>query len=290
MKKSDNSQDAGKPGRLAQAMGGRIHDLRRQLGLSQADMAARLGRIKNTLLSRLENAQADSIAFDVLENLIELVEGAGRTAQWLLTGRPLAANASRQALLEALAELMGQELIAKAGLAESAPSKPANSERVWRPIRLVEPGFQVIGVENLPRDWRGHYVPIVGRLAAGQGIDTAEADEHPPGWAERYLIYHGAPPAAFAVEVVGDSMTPDYQPGDMIVVDGAQPIREGVACVLYEAANLRIARLKRLRINGKMARLESLNAKYDTANVPASRVEAFKVVKHLPRVIQRTVC
>jgi len=152
-------------------------------------------------------------------------------------------------------------------------------------VTTYEAGYRIVDAEQLPADWRGRYVPVLGRLSAGEGVDTVEAEEHPPGWATSYLIYTGAPAAGFALRVIGDSMEPDHRDGDMVVVDGSQPVRSGVCCVIYARNGDRVARLKRLRISKGKAHLESTNPNHPAVIVPAKTTEAFKVIAHLPALV-----
>ena len=149
----------------------------------------------------------------------------------------------------------------------------------------------MVAVEQLPadEDWRGRFVPVLGRLAAGEGVDTVEAEQSPPGWADAFLLYKDAPAAAFALRVVGDSMLPDYRDGDMVVVDPGRPVKSGVCCAIYEHDGERAVRLKRVRISRGKTHLESLNPEYKTIDVPAKKVHAYRIVARLPRVVERTV-
>jgi len=70
--------------RLVVRLGECIHLIRRALKLSQTQLAERLGRVKNTPISRLERGEARMIDLDLLDRLIQLAEGAGYSAQWLL--------------------------------------------------------------------------------------------------------------------------------------------------------------------------------------------------------------
>jgi SOS-response transcriptional repressor LexA len=148
--------------------------------------------------------------------------------------------------------------------------------------RLAEPSFRICDVEQLPKDWPERYVPIIGRLAAGIDLAAPEGPTSAAAAAYRYLQFQGAPATAFALEIQGDSMLPTYHHGDMVIVDASTRVSAGVCAVVTRRDGERIARLKRLRIAGRTAVLESLNPKYKPIRLPASRVEAYAVWKHLP--------
>ncbi len=277
---------------FAGKFGERVHQIRRALGLSQADMAARLARANNSVVSRLELGTAGSINFDVLGALVAMAEQAGYSAEWLLAGRMVSPQLGRRELLEGMASKLVDELLVERD--RLAPSPPAGDNiqplaGPLRVVRLAEPGFRVIDAEQLPGAWQGGYVPVVGHLAAGEGIETTQAEQTGPGWADEYLIYDGAPAAAVAVRVVGDSMEPDYRSGDMVVVDTARPARRGVCCVLVSRDGERRARLKDLRVQGARAVLASANPDYEPETVPAADVQAFKIIAHLPLLVERAV-
>lgn len=296
-KKSSFSEDLGR----------RLRQLRAFLDLSQTDLASRVGPVPTSSWSELERGTLVSLRMDILAGLAALCAEAGISLEWLLTGAgtmhlgaaPLA-GATREQLMRALAGHFNNELLAQAGirLAEppegTAEAARANIEPIAGPFRAVslyEAGFRIVQAEEqtFGKDWRGKCVPIIGRLAAGEGVDTIEAEEGPPGWADSYLLYKDAPPGAFALRVVGASMEPEYRDGDMVVVDPGQPVRSGVCCVIYTHDGERVARLKKLRVARGTARLESLNLDFKPVSVPAKDVQAYAVIAHLPRVVQRTV-
>lgn len=169
----------------------------------------------------------------------------------------------------------GPEVLRRAGLLrEPASPEPREAARAA--------SLQIVDPEELPEHWIGQYVPIIGRLAAGHGVDTAEAEAYPAGVAASYLRIEQAPPHGVAVRIEGDSMTPEYRHGDLVVVDLASPCRSGVCCVITRTNGDRIARVKRLVIRGEVAQLHSTNPAHRTIRVPASEIEAYTIWSHLP--------
>ena len=149
------------------------------------------------------------------------------------------------------------------------------------------------------RPWRGEFVPLLDRIAAGPAIDRLLADEFSAGDADAFLHYNKeAPSRAFALRVEGDSMEPDFRSGDVVVVDPDQRVTDGLACVCYEIDGQRRGRLKCIRPSG-LARarlpspggrkgkdlvLESLNPAHPPERFKADQVDAFKVIAHLPLI------
>ncbi len=165
-----------------------------------------------------------------------------------------------------------------------APAPPAAP--AGRPVA----GYRTVPPEDVPSDpsWSEHYVPLVCCAAAGAGIETIEASEHPPGWAGEFVVYDGAPETAVAVRVRGESMAPRYRDGDVVIVDPARPAASGeVCCCLVDRDGAREARIKRLRLGGRWATLESLAPGRRAERIPRGRLlAAYAIVDHLPKMVR----
>lgn len=299
-------------------LGLRVRQLRTHLRLSQSELAERVGADGINTVSNLERGVPRNLAIEHLVGLGKLCLAEGVSLQWLVAGEgpmmappaaaspPISPAQAETTWLAALADAVARRLSARPAPPATDPvedrtPEPAPTETQTKPddlaqeppgfrvVELLDPGFRIVATEEIPEDAdpRGQYVPLIGRLSAGAGADTVEAEQFAPGRADAYLIYMGAPEAAFAVRVVGDSMLPDYADGDLVVVDGAKPVRSGVACVLVRHAGDRVARLKRIVYKGKIAILESLNPAYPPVRHPARNVAAFALIRHLPRIVHR---
>jgi SOS-response transcriptional repressor LexA len=231
---------------------------------------------------------------------LELIMAAARlmnlNGHWLLTGEgPMRAGevdwslipydvlqteAARQRLaFEGDVRAFQERMRPLAGRTVPLPEFVKKAPGIRRPARagLVE-------ADQLPDDWRGRFVPLLGRIAAGEwGIDTLEAEQSPPGWAAWFVPWEDAPPGGFAVQVEGDSMEPQYRHGDVALVDGGRPVRQGISCVVVRKDGDRVPYIKRLRLRGKTARLESLNPEHAPIMAPASDIEAYAIVGTLNR-------
>ncbi|OQB84470.1 MAG: LexA repressor [Planctomycetes bacterium ADurb.Bin126] len=275
---------------MARKIGERLHMLRRQSGLSQADLADFLGRANNNAVSRLERGAATSIDTDLLEGLIRFVEASGHSANWLLTGRDVSPSVTLERLEEAAQYRRFCEFVDRVPPTHTGEMTPPVVRRIRadmkRQAKEDRSGYRTVPPEAVPSvsDWWRQYVPVVGKIAAGTGLDAVEAREYPPGWCGEFLVYAGAPATAIAVRVEGQSMEPDYMAGDMVVVDPQQRVTAGIACVLLEVDGEREAVLKRIRIKGKSALLESINQAFAARAIQASQVAAaYKVIDHLKR-------
>ncbi|MBN1943710.1 MAG: LexA family transcriptional regulator [Phycisphaerae bacterium] len=245
----------------------RCRQTREAAGISQAELAARAGLAGNTAVSNFESGRTDGIAIQMLSLYLEMADIAGVSPAWTLG---LSDNASVQK----------REI----STPKVAPNSILESSE-WRVMETFEPGFEIMDVEQLPRDWSREYLPIIGRLAAGTGMDTTEAEEYPTGIAAQYLKFHGAPKNAFALRVQGASMQPEFFDGDIVIVDTRTVVSSGICAVVIDADGVSDARLKRLTVQKDKAILESLNPDYPPIRLPVDRIRcAYAIWRHLPAV------
>lgn len=300
----------------------RLRDLRGVLGFSQSDLAHQVG-VKLSAVSWIETGRSKQFGIQTLAGLARLCDDYGFSLRWLLLGAgqirrddadavavlddlrielaeilrriggdpPMGTGPSLSPAIQEVVDILVKSPSEMAAMTASR-LRGTTSVEGRRPAphhvqEFVEPGFIVVEPEQLPAKWSGRYVPIIGRLAAGEGLDTDEAESYPPGVAYRYLAYDGAPGHSFAVEISGSSMTPDYRHGDMAIIDPDVRVSAGVCAILVKRDGQREPKIKRLRISGKTAILESLNPAVKPIRVPAANVEAFGIWKHLPLMARR---
>jgi repressor LexA len=76
----------------------------------------------------------------------------------------------------------------------------------------------------------GRLVPVINDVRAGYPVDFDDKG-YPPGGADDYVRCTDLhDPNAFAVRVVGDSMAPKYQEGDIIIFSPAAEVTSGADC------------------------------------------------------------
>ncbi len=274
--------------------GNNIRKARKKLGLTQEQLAQKcdcatntIGRIERgelqpaqTLKERI--AEVLGLPLTVLEPNDQAVSTAGaepkdhlRTLLRLLGQMSAEDLATVSPVVQALASR-------QAGGPAAVQTSPQVDESGRQSETAVPEDFDIVDVEQVPRHWIGQYLPIIGRLAAGRGFDTSEAEAYPAGVASRYLRYHGAPPNAFVLAVEGQSMAPRFRHGDMVIVDPDQSVTGGLCVILTDdGTGQRTARLKRLVVQGSNASLESLNPAYPTISLAAERVTACRIWRHL---------
>jgi len=78
----------------------------------------------------------------------------------------------------------------------------------------------------------GKLIPVINKVAAGYPADFDDLD-YPAGIADDYVRCPDLhDPNAFAVRVVGDSMTPKFKEGDIVVFSPAVEVRSGDDCFI----------------------------------------------------------
>lgn len=105
-------------------------------------------------------------------------------------------------------------------------------------------------------------VPLVNKVAAGYPREFTDLG-YPGRVADEYVSSPAVEdPDAFAARVVGDSMTPEYREGDIVVFSPNKAVKSGMDCfVRLEKDNE--TTFKRVEfLEGGQVRLIALNAKY----------------------------
>jgi SOS-response transcriptional repressor LexA len=118
-------------------------------------------------------------------------------------------------------------------------------------------------------------VPVVSWVAAG-GWEYA-ADPHPPGNADEWVDSSWArSPNSFALVTHGDSMSPEFCEGDIIVVDPDVPPHNGSFVIAKNGAE---ATFKQLIVDGDRRYLKPLNPRYPIIDGVGFRVVGVVVEK-----------
>jgi len=109
----------------------------------------------------------------------------------------------------------------------------------------------------------GRAVPIINRVAAGYPHHFTDLD-YPPSIADQYVRCPDVhDPQAFAARVVGDSMSPKYRPGDLVIFAPNAPVRDGDDCFVRFASDHSTTFKRFGAADGGRVRLEPLNDAYE---------------------------
>lgn len=269
-----------------------LRQRRARLSLSLAELAERVGCAKS-YLSAIETGRKGPPA----ESIIERLEGAlsldpGELlahAQWdqtphgirvdLETLRRRDQHARMLAKLLALSARQGtslDELYAsgalKAAIDRLDPDPPRGDrdESVNRGDEPMSASGSGLGCV-LPAE-----VPLINKVTAGYPADFTDMG-YPARSADEYIRTPDlSDPDAFAARVVGDSMEPNYQEGDIVVFSPAKPVESGADCfVRFEPdsqSTFKRVYFERDGAGNEMIRIQPINNAYAPTTVPREQV------------------
>ena len=139
--------------------------------------------------------------------------------------------------------------------------------------KLEEKGIDINNLDKMDEYCEKILLPCRGEASAGFGrINCNEPTEYIE------VSKHNFSKKSFVVKVLGDSMEPEIKDGSIIIVDPNQCdwdyINNKIAVVRYKD-EIYVKRL-RLRNNGRVILLESINPAYETITILSEDIEYFK--------------
>lgn len=198
--------------------------LRKRSGLSLTELASRVGCAKS-YLSTIETGKKSAPAPALLEK-IERALGASPGLLARLADHDRAPESVRDELASAKADAAMlarlRSLCATDGLDAA--------HRAGLVQRLIE---EFDGGSAAPIDLKAGLpfeVPLINKVAAGYPTEFTDLG-YPARVADDYVRCPDiSDPDAFAARVVGDSMSPEYREGDIVVFSPMRPISDGDDC------------------------------------------------------------
>lgn len=211
-------------------IGIRIREKRAAAGLSLQDVAEQVGCVRS-YLSMIETGSRPASEVDQeLLARIEKVLGATRgeltrAAQW--AGAP--------AEVKRAVKEMSATQKAAAGALRAAIGPGGSLDDAYRSGKLhkivdtLDPAPAAPGVETIPSVLPVQ-VPLINSVAAGYPRGFTDLG-YPARVADEYVRTPDVlDPDAFAARVVGDSMSPDYREGDIVVFSPMREVKNGTDC------------------------------------------------------------
>src|SRR5258706_78482 len=211
-------------------LGVKLRRQRRRLGLTLDELAGRSG-ISKPYLSLIETGRVPNPPSD--EKLRRLEQTLGFSANELITQAHI--QRTPRDVRDMLHKLLSDNASAKARGAELAPAgqlKPGvagsiNLDDAYMSGVLAELVEKSVGnVERISTNT----VPVINKVSAGYPKDFTDMS-YPPRIADDYI---GCPDVhdtdAFAARVHGDSMSPKYGQGDIVVFSPAATPKNGDDC------------------------------------------------------------
>jgi repressor LexA len=207
------------PSEKVEPLGPRIRKQRRRLGLTLDELAGRT-RISKPYLSLIETGRVPNPPSD--EKLRRLEQTLGFPTGELVTQAHL--QRTPDDVRAVLGRLLSRETAA-ASVAGASAGFDVDSAYLTGALRNLVDG----AAANIERVAAG-VVPVINRISAGYPKDFSDLG-YPSRVAEQFV---GSPDLsdkeAFAARVHGDSMTPKYNPGDIVIFSPALTARDGDDC------------------------------------------------------------
>ncbi len=276
-------------------LGPKIRRQRRRLGLTLDELGDRTS-ISKPYLSLIETGRVPNPPSD--EKLRRLEQTLGFTpgellAQAHLQRTPRDVRAMLQKLMK--------------GSAGSPPTEPTSHPRVppqhsalstqhscGTKVDLDEAylsGMLQVMVENSAANIKQvgtNAVPVINRVSAGYPQDFTDL-AYPPRVADEYLSCPDVRDRdAFATRVDGDSMTPKYSAGDIVIFSPALPPRDGDDCFVRFAdgrTTFKRAFFEKNEGGGAVIRLQPRNERYRAQTIPAEEIAGlYRAVYRYQRV------
>ena len=280
-----------------EALGPKIRRQRRRLGLTLDDLAGKTG-ISKPYLSLIETGRVANPPSD--EKLRKLEQTLGFTPGELITQAHLQRTPRDvRAVLQRLIETKGS-VVKTLGSPKNGASVTAAG--TLDPINLDDAYLSGVLQELVDRS-AGNIeqvaaavgtvaaggVPVINRVSAGYPRDFTDLS-YPPRVADEYVSCPDLSDRdAFAARVHGDSMTPKYREGDIVIFSPAQEPRDGDDCFVRFADGH--TTFKRVFFEtaadgaARVLRLQPRNEKYRPQVVPAEQVSGlYKAMYRYQRV------
>ena len=269
---------------MVEALGPKLRRQRRRLGLTLDELAGRTG-ISKPYLSLIETGRVPNPPSD--EKLKRLEQSLGFPSGELLTQAHL--HRTPKDVRVMLAKLLqGQgangkgQVEAKASSSDvslaphPSPLAPLNLDEAY--LSGVLHQFVEASASNVDRVSTSS-VPVINRVSAGYPQDFTDLN-YPKGIADEYV---GCPDLqgdkdAFAARVHGDSMTPKYRQGDIVIFSPAASPKSGDDCfVRFADGHTTFKRVFFETVDGgkQALRLQPRNEKYRPQVVPSEDVSGL---------------
>lgn len=242
-------------------IGKRVKIIVKELGITQKKFAEELGLTDNyisKLISGVNNKLSDTVALLIQEKY-------GYSAEWILTGNGdkfinTKNSFIKQKTIAALKSLSDEEIKAVMAFINSLDDLRKIFESTFEETTATheydtEKCFMSKVAEERSKYKTSYTIPLLGRVAGGMPILAVQ--EH--GKQIRTHIKSDC-----ALEVVGDSMEPNYKSGDIILVHRQPELLNGELGVIMilEGAEIAEVTFKRFYQDEDRIILKSINPKY----------------------------
>lgn len=247
------------------ALGQIIRQRREELGFTLDEVSQEVGFSKPYLSTvetgRVKNPPSDRLLVE-LEKVLEFDTGLLRHIAHL---ERLPADLRRE-YEAATAENRHWRQLVRSVVGRKTVPKKFNQMLKKSKLKLKEAASDVTA---------GRLVPVINRVSAGYPVDFDDLD-YPAGVADDYVRCPDVhDPNAFAVRVVGDSMEPRFQEGDIVIFSPSARVNNGDACFIRFSAPHESTFKRVFFEKGDKIRLQPVNQSYAPQMVKAGRVNGI---------------
>ncbi len=255
-----------------------VRERREALGLTLGALASEVGATKS-YLSMIENHRVSNPPSATLVGALERALGITggeltRAANWENTPAEVREELRRAEDAAAQGRELARWLKASAtprGEGGKSLDKLFRSGELSRRVGAVlrGPGAKDQAIDaKVPLRYQ---VPLINRVAAGYPRDFTDLN-FPARVADEYVSCPDlSDPTAFAARVVGESMLPDYQEGDVVVFSPAAEVVDGCDCFVRLEPD-HACTFKRVFFDNGSLRLQPLNPKFPPQTVKRQEV------------------
>ncbi len=272
-----------------EALGTKLRRQRRRLGLTLDELAGKTG-ISKPYLSLIETARVPNPPSDAKLRKLELALGfaAGElVTQANLCRTPRDVRMVLQSLLKKRTEDLGLRTELKTAPTQSSAlgTQSLNLDDAYLSGLLHQfADAHAANIEHIATN----AVPVINKVSAGYPKDFTDMS-YPKGVADDYVSCPDVRDTdAFAARVHGDSMTPKYQQGDIVIFSPSATCKDGDDCfVRFEDGQTTFKRafFETTEEGVSVIRLQPRNEKYRPQIVPSENISGlYKAVFKYQRV------
>jgi repressor LexA len=276
-------------------MGAQIRRQRRRLGLTLDELAGRTG-ISKPYLSLIETGRVPNPPSDEklrkLEQTLAFSPG-DLIGQAHLQRTPMDVRVMLKKLIEGAERtkdlgLRTEENAGATSLPSATQSSAVNLDDAYLSGVLRDMLMKSGGRIEPTGGVAGSTVPVINRVAAGYPTDFTDLS-YPPKVADDYVACPDVRDKdAFAARVHGDSMTPKYREGDIVIFSPALGLRSGDDCfVRFSDGQTTFKRIffETADGGGPVVRLQPRNERYRAMVVASEQIAGvYKAVYKYQRV------
>jgi SOS-response transcriptional repressor LexA len=275
-----------------EALGPKLRRQRRRLGLTLDELAGKTG-ISKPYLSLIETGRVPNPPSD--EKLRRLEQTLGFGAGELITQAHLQRTPRDvRVVLQNLIKARGARGEGQAKNGGTVAVSPSPLAPYPLPLNLDDAYLSGVLHELVDKHSANiehvatNAVPVINKVSAGYPKDFTDMS-YPPRVADDYVSCPDVQDReAFAARVHGDSMTPKYREGDIVIFSPAAACKDGDDCfVRFDDGHTTFKRVffETTEAGGSMIRLQPRNEKYRPQVVPSDQISGmYKAVFKYQRV------